>query len=102
MTEDSFSDALEQKGVKYNAGNYADRIEIGNIHIAEYNLYKRLSSFWRLINSGASQRLTESPSANSIPASVKFSAKNSPNLFGFSFTFVVIFFFIINDSNKLY
>ena len=33
MKKDDFLDILEQKNIKYNAGNYTDRIEIGNIWI---------------------------------------------------------------------
>jgi hypothetical protein len=34
MKKDEFLNILEQKNIKYNAGNYVDRIEIGNIFIA--------------------------------------------------------------------
>ena len=34
MNKDSFINILEQKGVKYKADNFVDRIAIGNIHIA--------------------------------------------------------------------
>ena len=35
MSKDEFLNILEEKGIPYNAGNYVDRIEIGDIHISK-------------------------------------------------------------------